>query len=671
MSEILKKTLLAAPATLGALLFASGEAMANPVGNSASTSEILQQIETYRVEGRSRSQFTGASKFSDVSPGDWAFQALDDLVRRYDCLKGYPNGTYRGNRALSRYEFAAGLNACLQQIERLIAETTADFVTRDELETVRRLMEEFEAELATLGTRVDNLEGRVAFLEDNQFSTTTKLVGEVIFNLDIATGNRAKIYGLDGADYNDLSVLNGFAFDPDLSESSAVDTVAQAASFAQIIDRNRMLGLFDAFGVVDSVTMGEAFVGNFARNLAFNNNFLDFDGDGSSAGDGEEIDTIITNFISDLNTINSDGNTRADDFNRSRNSAVALGYRARLNFDTSFTGRDRLRTRIQARNLRNLTQFGTGTPQVEPNKYGFTANNDVRLSKLWYRFPIGEDIMFHIAAAGISIDDILDSETTSPYAVDGLPLGLAYNNLFYEMPNDEGAVGANIRVADWLTIDVGYFMGAPADANDGVFAGGLTIPIQFNFDVAEEFKFAVGYGYAWQPGGRRTAGNVTVAGATSVLGASPFIWVGGNGDDVGRILESATASNHFNLSASWDAAEWMNVSAFVGYANAVATSGLRKGDDADYWTWGINFGFPDLFKEDDVIVAGFGMLPYLGGVNNGPSDRSPAYMANLEYRFPLTDNIEVAPGMYAVFNPNGNPNNDTIWVGMVRTIFSF
>jgi hypothetical protein len=413
MSEIFKKTLLAAPATLGALLLASGEAMAEPFGSSLSTSDMLQQIESYSTEGSTRAQFTGASKFSDVSPGDWAFQALDDLVRRYDCLKGYPNGTYRGNRALTRYEFAAGLNACLQQIERLIAETTADFVTREELETLRRLMQEFEAELATLGTRVDNLEGRVAFLEDNQFSTTTKLVGEVIFNLDIATGRRAKIYGLDNADYNDLSELNGFVFQS-LSEQNP------ASSFAQIIDRNRMLGLFEGLGVVDSITMGELV--NTA-DLNFNPNNLS----------ATQVNTAIANFISDLDTIQQAGNSNAADFNRNRNSPLAFGYRARLNFDTSFTGRDRLRTRIQARNLQNISQLGTGTPQVDPNKYGFTSNDDVRLAKLHYRFPANDNIMLHVAATGISIDDILDSESTSPYAIDGLPLGLAYNNLFYEM----------------------------------------------------------------------------------------------------------------------------------------------------------------------------------------------------------------------------------------------
>jgi hypothetical protein len=152
MSKILRKALLAAPATLGAVLAISGDALANPAEASLSSGEVLQQINNYSAEGTAgQAQFTGASQFSDVSPSDWAFQALDDLVRRYDCLKGYPNGTYRGNRALSRYEFAAGLNACLQQIERLIAETTADFVTRDELETLRRLMQEFEVELTALG----------------------------------------------------------------------------------------------------------------------------------------------------------------------------------------------------------------------------------------------------------------------------------------------------------------------------------------------------------------------------------------------------------------------------------------------------------------------------------------------------------------------------------------
>jgi hypothetical protein len=170
-----------------------------PGGVSDAT--LLEQINRYSNETSSLNQVTNVSQLSDVSPGDWAFEALRSLVERYGCIAGYPDGTYRGNRALTRYEFAAGLNACLQQIESLIA--GLDFVTREDLETLQRLVQEFEAELATLGTRVDNLEGRVAFLEDNQFSTTTKLVGESIFGLaSVITGEDT-----DGDDLEEIPVL--------------------------------------------------------------------------------------------------------------------------------------------------------------------------------------------------------------------------------------------------------------------------------------------------------------------------------------------------------------------------------------------------------------------------------------------------------------------------------
>lgn len=143
----------------------------------------LEKINRYSqegVSGDSQSQVTSVSQFSDVQPTDWAFQALQSLVERYGCIAGYPNGTYRGNRAMTRYEFAAGLNACLDRVNELIATATADLVTKEDLATLQRLQEEFSAELATLRGRVDALEARTAELEANQFSTTTKLKGEAI-----------------------------------------------------------------------------------------------------------------------------------------------------------------------------------------------------------------------------------------------------------------------------------------------------------------------------------------------------------------------------------------------------------------------------------------------------------------------------------------------------------
>lgn len=151
--------------------------------NPAPAPSLLQQINRYSKEGaanNSNGQVTSVSQLSDVQPTDWAFQALQNLVERYNCIAGYPDGTFRGNRAMTRYEFAAGLNACLERITELI-QPNANFVTKEDLAVLNRLLEEFQAELATLRGRVDALEARTRELEENQFSTTTKLVGEAIF----------------------------------------------------------------------------------------------------------------------------------------------------------------------------------------------------------------------------------------------------------------------------------------------------------------------------------------------------------------------------------------------------------------------------------------------------------------------------------------------------------
>src|SRR4028119_386516 len=164
----------------------------DPDNTNAEPTEVLDQLNRYSNEETENSdsidQVTNVTQLRDVSPGDWAYEALRSLVERYGCIAGYPDGTFRGNRSMTRYEFAAGLNACLQQVERLIAANTANFVTKEDLARLQRLVDEFRPELSTLGARVDKLEGRVASLEDHQFSTTTKLRGEAIFAVVGGTG---------------------------------------------------------------------------------------------------------------------------------------------------------------------------------------------------------------------------------------------------------------------------------------------------------------------------------------------------------------------------------------------------------------------------------------------------------------------------------------------------
>ena len=147
--------LLLAPAALG---------LAAPMGAMAAELN-LDGVNKYAA---AEEQVTSISQFSDVYPTDWAYQALANLIERYGCVAGYPNGTFRGNRAMSRYEAAALLNACLDRVTEMTDE-------------VKRLVKAFEKELAIVKARVDGLEAKVGELEATQFSTTTKLKGKVRF----------------------------------------------------------------------------------------------------------------------------------------------------------------------------------------------------------------------------------------------------------------------------------------------------------------------------------------------------------------------------------------------------------------------------------------------------------------------------------------------------------
>ena len=180
--------LLVAPAALGLMAANAAELNINGVSEYASsTANSLDQV-------------TSVTQFSDVYPTDWAYQALSNLVETYGCVAGYPNGTFRGNRAMTRYEAAALLNACLDSVTGMT----------DEL---KRLIREFETELAIIKGRVDGLEARVGELEATQFSTTTKLKGKTNFVMGATKAKGDNAGGLRD-DYN--ADFGAFTFSYDL-----------------------------------------------------------------------------------------------------------------------------------------------------------------------------------------------------------------------------------------------------------------------------------------------------------------------------------------------------------------------------------------------------------------------------------------------------------------------
>ncbi|MGG6237646.1 S-layer homology domain-containing protein [Nodosilinea sp. AN01ver1] len=64
--------------------------------------------------------------FTDVSPDHWAYEALLNLAGTYGCVSGYPDGTFRGETAVTRYEFAAGMDACMSVISNLAQQQQAE-----------------------------------------------------------------------------------------------------------------------------------------------------------------------------------------------------------------------------------------------------------------------------------------------------------------------------------------------------------------------------------------------------------------------------------------------------------------------------------------------------------------------------------------------------------------
>jgi BMFP domain-containing protein YqiC len=196
-------------------------------------------------------QVTSVSQLKDIQSTDWAFQALQSLVERYGCIVGFPDATYRGNRSISRYEFAAGVNACLERINELIITSTNDLVTREDLGKLRKLQEEFASELVSLRGRVDSLEARTTEIATQQFSPTTKLSGLLIAGIQGRSSNRGDVNPRDGIKDSD-----------DAGTNTNVISLAQLFLTTQFTPRSYLLtGLL--FGVGSS---GPRFSNNVSRN---------------------------------------------------------------------------------------------------------------------------------------------------------------------------------------------------------------------------------------------------------------------------------------------------------------------------------------------------------------------------------------------------------------------
>jgi hypothetical protein len=535
------KAILIAPVLLGASFILS----AAPAKAEVSVASLAQ-------ESNDMGAVTSVSQLSDVKPTDWAFQALQSLVERYGCIAGYPDKTYRGNRAMTRYEFAAGLNSCMDRVNDLIAASTADMVKKEDLATLRKLQEQFAAELATLRGRVDGLETKVATLEKQQFSTTTKLQGEVIFALSGALGDtKATASGAKGA----------------------------------VVDKN-----------------------------------------------------------------------------------TTFSDRVRFALVTSFTGKDTLYTRLNARNVPNTgNSVGTNMGRLS---FGDGGDNSISIDKAYYRFPLGKG-RATVDATGLEFYNNMEN-FNGQLASDGTGSISRFGrfNPIYRYAQGGAGLTVNYPLTSSIGLSAGY---SAKNANDpssstyvpavgttaatstggGLFNGGNAFIGQVEFKPSKALALGFTYVRGYDP-----SGIVSVSGGVGSTRANrPF----------GTSATSATTSDNYGVQASFKLNPAIQLSGWAGYTNANQAAG---GGNVSIFNWATTLGLPDLGKKGNLGGLIVGQQPKITGGTGGSEQSSNFFVEGL-YRYQMTDKLSITPGLMVIFNPENNSANPAVYVATIRTTFKF
>jgi len=540
-------SLLAFLVLFSAFPFVSSEAIAadQETARSSPLSLDKQLASSDEIYPSSLSQINSVDDFSDIPPGHWAREALNNLIQDYGCISGYPDGTYRGNRTLTRYEFAAALDACVDAILALQPIVESDF----RLPNIERLQEEFAAELATLRGRADSLEERTQFLEDHQFSTTTRLSGEVIFNLA------------------------------------------------------------DTFG-----------------------------GDGTPDSEDE--------------------------------TQTTFSDRIRLMFVTSFTGRDTLFTRLTGGNIGNSFADEIGTNEGR-FAYDGLGDNDIRIDRLHYRFPIGDNLTTTIMAnAGGHwfYADTFNEGLEAGGGGTGALSRFAERNPIYRLGAGGQGIGLDYRLNDAISLQAGYLArgGNNPDEKAGLFNGNFSAMGQLRIAPSDDVRFGLTYLHGY---------DINTFGSDR-----PFVF-GGTGTDLGNLNLSGFAipnfsddtpvhSNSYGFETSINLSDRLQLGGWFGWTNA-RLQGVGSSDIINY---AVTLRFPDLGAEGNFGAIVVGAEPYLTDLDvPGDPDFEDDVPLHIEalYEIQLTDGIAVTPGIIWLTSPNQDSDNDDIFIGTLRTTFSF
>ncbi|ELS34309.1 iron uptake porin [Pseudanabaena biceps] len=348
---------------------------------------------------------------------------------------------------------------------------------------------------------------------------------------------------------------------------------------------------------------------------------------------------------------------------------TVFSYRARLNLDTSFTGKDLLRTRLQASNTQNLIApaLASGNTTRLSFDTGGTANQ-FDLNRLYYRFPIGDNFTAYVAPIG-QTEDIIDQ--LNPLTNDGQGTVSRFGRLSPLLrigsggsTNADGSTGSVAVLGfDWKispqgNLQVAYSANnasaASAGGAGGLFGGSTVAIAQLVWKPSEALKLGIAYANSYHQ--------------TASLNS------GLNQDSITGGTITGTRANTVVGSLVWDITNKITFNTWGSYvfADAVGSAGSTT-----FTSWATALSFKDVFNEGDLAAIIFGQPLYKNSVSGtatkgviAANDATPYHLEAL-YRFRVTKNISITPAVYFVFNPNSDKTNGTATVGIIRTTFTF
>ncbi|MEL7039009.1 MAG: iron uptake porin, partial [Cyanobacteria bacterium J06592_8] len=337
-----------------------------------------------------------------------------------------------------------------------------------------------------------------------------------------------------------------------------------------------------------------------------------------------------------------------------------FGYRARLTFDTSFSGEDLLRTRLQALNVSNFSDqnlTNTVMTGIDPNG----GDGDFILDDLYYRFPINNGKgKVYFGAKSLGLDDILIPLSPFPGTGGGQASFFgSYNPVTFRGPEGTG-LGLQYILNDSITLALGYLAsdGDAPDASEGrgLFNGSHSAFFQVLYEPTLNFGIGLDYNRRYF-----REDNVFVSGGVvgSFLANRPF----GN---------NATSTDNLGVQTHWRVARHFEVGGWFGATWADEKSSSGDDLDATILNFAVTFAFPDLLKEGDLGGLLFGMQPKVvyHTIDRLEEDKTGFHIEAF-YRFQFSENISVVPGVFIITDPEHTDENDTIVVTTLRTTFRF